>query len=104
MFNKMILLCLVWNYIKGYKTPAERVEHPALSEGVADATCINGSLFIEPLKSFGYGWFAWPAWTFASFPGLNSHPYDFNLFFENVRRNARDRAKAWLKKHGVKKQ
>ena len=32
---------------------------------------------------------------FISFPGLNTHAYDYNLFFNNIRKNALDRVRAW---------
>jgi len=98
------------------------VAPPALIPEITDATCINGNLLIEPLAHTGYGWGLWPfpAWTFASFPyvvfrrtvllltylqhnrGKNYHTYDFNLFFGNIRENARDRVIAWHKIAGKK--
>ena len=38
-----------------------------------------------------------PAWTVFSFPGQNTHAYDFNFFFNNIRKNAGERLEAWLK-------
>ena len=37
-----------------------------------------------------------PAWTVFSFPGLNTHAYDYNFFFNNIRKNAGERLEAWL--------
>ena len=37
-----------------------------------------------------------PAWSMFSFPGLNMHAYDWNYFFNNIRKNGADRVNAWL--------
>ena len=92
------------NYLVGVKKPRDRVAPPALIPNISDAECVDGDLFVERLAHTGYGWGLWPfpCWTFATFPGLNYHTYDYNLFFGNVRANVRDRVRAWYAREGAK--
>jgi hypothetical protein len=87
----------MWRYLIGYKSPKERVRPPELIPNISDAQCVEGHLMVTPPKHYGYGWGFWPfpAWTFASFPGQNLHTYDFNLFFANIRENVKSRIEAW---------
>jgi len=86
----------MFRYLIGETRPKERTVLPEITANVADAECQHGHLFTETPKRTGYGWGLWPAWLFASFPGLNLHPYDYNLYFVNVRRNVAERVEAFM--------
>lgn len=87
------------NYFsRGNTKASDRVALPTLTPNVADAECKDGALYFTPLPRVGLGWMIWPVWHFASFPGLNYHTYDINLYFANVRANAAERVKAWHSK------
>lgn len=69
-----------------------------------DAWCTeNGMLRLEmpfSIRHWAAGFFVpFPAWTVFSFPGENTHAYDFNFFFNNIRKNAADRLSAWVSKY-----
>ena len=92
----------MFRYLVGsYTTPKERVTPPAVIPHISDAQCVNGNLVVQPPAHWGYGWSLWPfpAWTFASFPNGNLHPYDFNFFYMNLRENVVTRARAWWAEH-----
>jgi hypothetical protein len=42
-----------------------------------------------------------PHWTVFSFPGMNAHAYDYNLFFNNIRKNSMTRIQQWEKLHPI---
>ena len=88
----------MWRYLVGsnHSTPASRVVPPVPTKNVAGARCADGALFTERASMFGYGWWVFPSWTFASMPGRNLHAYDFNLYFVNIRENAAARVAAFL--------
>mmetsp|Transcript_12978 Transcript_12978/g.21017 ORF Transcript_12978/g.21017 Transcript_12978/m.21017 type:complete len:443 (-) Transcript_12978:463-1791(-) len=86
----------MWSYITGIKSPRERVVVPDITSKLTDAECIGGHLYITPPSRFGLGWFAWPVWHFATFPGRNYHPYDYNMFFHNIRANVVTRVRHFL--------
>lgn len=71
-----------------------------LKPHVVGARCVNGSLWVDspPLGELDAHptYAVFPVWRFAMFPGSNLHPYDFNLFWANIRDNAADRTKAYL--------
>jgi hypothetical protein len=56
-----------------------------LDPGVTDAQCVNGLLWVHKPKQEGY-------------PGLgrNMHLMDYDLFYANIRENARERVEAFL--------
>mmetsp|Transcript_16958 Transcript_16958/g.20389 ORF Transcript_16958/g.20389 Transcript_16958/m.20389 type:complete len:273 (-) Transcript_16958:37-855(-) len=73
-----------------------------LSPGLVGAQCRSGALFVDsppfselnssPLYSF------FPVWYTATFPAGNLHPMDYNFFWMNIRKNARDRVQAYFTK------
>lgn len=83
-------------YLIGVKRASFRTVQPTRTPKISDAQCIDGSLFVTRPKDYGYGWWFVPAWSFAMFPGLNLHAYDYNLFFHNIRENAVDRVRAFI--------
>ena len=67
-----------------------------------EASCTeDGALLIKMsmLQKLWASGFAvpFPAWTVFSFPGQNTHAYDFNFFFNNLRQNGATRLKAWAR-------
>ena len=71
---------------------------------ITSATCnAEGMLRIEMSwmqQLWAHGYIVpFPAWTVFSFPGLNTHAYDYNLFFNNIRKNSVERVRAWEKLH-----
>jgi len=83
-------------YLIGVSRASTRVTQPTKTESISDAQCKDGNLFVTKPSDYGYGWWLHPAWTFAMFPGQNLHPYDYNLFFYNIRQNTVDRVMAFL--------
>jgi len=67
-----------------------------------DARCDDdGMLMVEmPFwqRYWAHGYIVpFPVWTVFAFPGLNTHAYDYNLFFNNLRKNGIERVKNWEK-------
>lgn len=91
----------MWLYITGVRTSVNRIALPELSPSISDAECEMGALYITPPRRFGAGWYVWPAWHFATFPGLNHHPYDLNFFYANVRDNVAQRTRAFMLKSAM---
>jgi hypothetical protein len=87
----------MWNYLIGRKRAKDRVQPPGVIPNITDAQCVDGNLIVARISHWGYGWGWWPfpAWTFGAFPQRNYHTYDYNLFFVNLRVNARERVLAW---------
>ena len=83
-------------YLVGVKRASFRTVQPTRTSNMSDAQCVDGNLYVTKPKDYGYGWYFVPAWTFAMFPGLNLHAYDYNLFFYNVRENAVERVRSFL--------
>ena len=81
-----------WN---GSDSKARVSVPPLLVPGIADAQCgEDGALYTRPPRAWGYRWGPFPSWQFAKFPGGNLHSYDYNLYFENIRRNVAERVGA----------
>ncbi len=57
-------------------------------QGLTGAQCADGILWIDLPAQAGYD--------MALFPGGSYHAYDYNLFYMNIRDNARQRAEAYL--------
>ena len=61
----------------------------------------DGNLIVEiPLATriWAAGWIIpFNAWTVFSFPGFNMHAYDYNYFFNNIRKNGDRRVEAWAR-------
>ena len=67
-----------------------------------DARCDDdGMLMVEmPFwqRYWAHGYVVpFPVWTVFAFPGLNTHAYDYNLFFNNLRKNGIERVRNWEK-------
>lgn len=88
----------MWEYLRGIARSSHRIVVPELTPNMSDAQCLDGHLYVTKPSGFGYGWWVFPAWTFAMFPGINLHSYDFNLFYNNVRNNTVQRVRAFLQR------
>lgn len=70
-----------------------------LTPGLVGGECIDGSFFVSNPPYYQVD--DWvhlflPLWRTFHFPGSNLHPYDYNLVYENVRRNAIERVEAYF--------
>jgi len=83
------------NYLWKIPSANLRVALPSLTPRISDAACEKGHLFVTDPPRTGAGWYFWPVWQLAVFPGKNLHSYDYNLFYNNIRENALLRAKVF---------
>ena len=66
-------------------------------DAATGALAVDSPSFGESDSHFAYRFF--PVWRFASFPGRNLHPMDYNFFWQNIRANAAERVAAWTDRY-----
>mgnify|MGYP006095241259 CR=1 FL=1 len=70
------------------------------AECTVDARCNEDGMLLVNMpwwtQKWAHGYLVpFPQWTVFSFPGLNTHAYDYNLFFNNLRKNSVERVRRW---------